>query len=75
MGEAKRRKEALGEDYGKEPNLLPWLPVTQQQLQKVYKIVMRGSWIAVFVVLLSWIVVRFIGPYFGWWELVPTGSS
>ncbi|NJK30767.1 MAG: DUF2839 domain-containing protein [Acaryochloris sp. RU_4_1] len=74
MGEAKRRKETLGEDYGKEPNLLPWLPVTQQQLQKVYKVVMRGSWVAVFVVLLSWIILRFIGPSFGWWELVSTGN-
>jgi len=72
MGEAKRRQEALGEDYGKEPNLLSWLPVTKNQLQKLYKIVMKGSWVGIFLVLLSWIVVRFVGPSMGWWELVPT---
>lgn len=70
MGEAKRRQEALGEDYGTEPNMISWLPVKKQQLQKLYSIVMKGSWIGVFLVLLSWIVVRFIGPSFGWWEVV-----
>lgn len=74
MGEAKRRQESMGEEYGKDPNLLPWLPVTQKQLQKVYDIVMRGSWIGIFIVLTSWIVVRFIGPSLGWWELVPADS-
>lgn len=71
MGEAKRRQEALGEDYGKEANMVSWLPVSKKQLEKVYQLVMRGSWIGVFIVVGSWIVVRFLGPAFGWWELVP----
>lgn len=74
MGEAKRRQEALGEDYGTESNLVSWFPVKKSQLQQLYKIVMKGSWIGIFLVLLSWIVVRFMGPALGWWELVPKES-
>ncbi|NJK41239.1 MAG: DUF2839 domain-containing protein [Acaryochloridaceae cyanobacterium SU_2_1] len=70
MGEAKRRQAALGEDYGKEPNMTSWLPVTKQQLQKLYDLVMKGSWVAIALLILSWIVIRFVGPYFGWWGTV-----
>lgn len=75
MGEAKRRQENLGEDYGKNPYILPWLPVTQKQLQRVYEIVMKGSWIGIFIVVASWVIVRFIGPSLGWWELVPSAGA
>ncbi len=75
MGEAKRRQEALGEDYGKESNIVSWLPVSKKQLEKVYQIVMRGSWIGVFILVASWIVVRFLGPALGWWELVPQAGA
>ena len=30
MGEAKRRKEILGEKYGQEQSILPWLPITKK---------------------------------------------
>lgn len=71
MGEAKRRQETLGNDYGKESKIVSWFPVTKSQLEKIYNLVMKGSWVGVFIVLLSWIVVRFVGPSFGWWALVP----
>lgn len=71
MGEAKRRQEALGNDYGKESKIVSWFPLTKSQLEKIYNLVMKGSWVGVFIVLVSWLVVRFVGPSFGWWELVP----
>lgn len=71
MGEAKRRQETLGEDYGTESKIVSWFPLTKSQLQKIYDLVMKGSWIGVFIVLAYWFVVRFIGPALGWWELVP----
>ena len=34
MGEAKRRKEALGEQYGQEAKFISWLPITKSQSQQ-----------------------------------------
>jgi hypothetical protein len=36
MGEAKRRKKNLGDDYGKEQRLYPWLPLTKTQAEQAY---------------------------------------
>ena len=69
MGEAKRRKEALGEKYGQEPTILPWLPVTKSQAEQFVKWSTRGAWIGIGFLILSWITVRFIGPSFGWWQV------
>ena len=69
MGEAKRRKEALGEDYGKEQTILPWLPITKNQAEKAYKITTRGAWIGIGFLVIVWITIRFIGPGFGWWNV------
>ncbi|MDJ0718371.1 MAG: DUF2839 domain-containing protein [Prochloraceae cyanobacterium] len=69
MGEAKRRKEALGEKYGQEKNILPWVPITKTQAQQIYKLTTRVSWIAIGVLIAVWLTVRFIGPAFGWWEV------
>ncbi len=69
MGESKRRKEAQGEQYGKDPRILPWIPITEPQLLKFYKTANKGAWIGIFVVLISWVTLRFIGPLFGWWHV------
>lgn len=69
MGEAKRRKEALGEKYGQEPTILPWMPITKSQAEQFVKWSTRGAWIGIGFLVISWITVRFIGPSFGWWQV------
>lgn len=70
MGEAKRRKEALGEKYGQEKNILPWVPITKTQADQFMKITTRGAWIGIGLLVLSWITIRFLGPAFGWWDVI-----
>ncbi len=69
MGEAKRRKESLGEDYGKEPNIFPWLPVTKTQSQKFVSWSSTGAWIGIVSLVAAWVIIRFVGPLFGWWQV------
>lgn len=69
MGEAKRRKTALGEKYGQEQTILPWLPITKTQAEQFIKWTTRGAWIGIAMMIAIWITVRFIGPAFGWWEI------
>jgi hypothetical protein len=70
MGEAKRRQEILGDKYGQEQPILPWLPITKKQSQDFMKWTTRGTWFAIAAVILFWITLRFVGPGLGWWELV-----
>ncbi|MBP0017096.1 MAG: DUF2839 domain-containing protein [Cyanobacteria bacterium SBLK] len=69
MGESKRRKEALGEKYGKEKNILPWIPITKTQAAFFMKWSTRISWIGIGLLAATWITIRIIGPGFGWWEV------
>lgn len=69
MGEAKRRKESLGEDYGKEQPVASWLPLTKTQSEQFIKWTTRGSWIGIGFLVAWWVIVRFIGPSFGWWQV------
>jgi hypothetical protein len=69
MGEAKRRKEALGEEYGKEQRILSWLPITKSQAEKAYQLTTKGAWIGIGVLVVVWVTIRFIGPGFGWWDI------
>lgn len=69
MGDAKRRKETLGEEYGKEPKLFSWLPLTKSQAQQFVKWSNRGAWIGIGLLAASWLTVRFIGPALGWWQV------
>ncbi|NCJ05659.1 DUF2839 family protein [Synechococcales cyanobacterium C] len=69
MGEAKRRKESLGEDYGKEQPILPWLPIKKSQAEKFINWTTRGTWISIGLVVVFWLVVRLVGPAFGWWQV------
>jgi hypothetical protein len=67
MGESKRRKEAIGDEYGKEGRIVSWLPITKTQSEDFVKWTSRGSWIGIGVLVAWWIVVRFVGPAAGWW--------
>lgn len=69
MGESKRRKEALGKDYGKEQPINSWLPVTKSQASQFYQITTKGAWIGIGFMVLYWLTMRLIGPAFGWWEV------
>ncbi|EAW34642.1 MULTISPECIES: DUF2839 domain-containing protein [Lyngbya] len=69
MGDAKRRKEAMGDRYGKEEKILPWLPVTKTQSEQFVQWTTRGAWAGIGLLILSWLTIRFVGPAFGWWEV------
>lgn len=69
MGESKRRKEKLGENYGKEERFLSWLPMTKSQASKAYELTTKGAWIGIGSLVAAWITIRFIGPGFGWWDV------
>jgi hypothetical protein len=67
MGESKRRKESIGDEYGKEQRIVAWLPITKTQSEDFVKWTSRGSWIGISLLVAWWIVVRFVGPAAGWW--------
>ncbi|MGK7921672.1 MAG: DUF2839 domain-containing protein [Trichodesmium sp.] len=69
MGEAKRRKEALGEEYGQETRFISWLPITKSQSEQFMKLTTTGAWIGIGLLIFAWLTVRFIGPAFGWWQI------
>lgn len=69
MGEAKRRKRALGDQYGQEERILPWVPISKAQAGAFYQWTTRGAWIGIGLMVLIWVTVRFVGPAFGWWNV------
>ena len=74
MGEA-RRREDLGlpprqkkkKSTDNSPRIFNWLPITQQQRMKFYELTTRLGWIGIGLLVLIWLVVRFVGPAAGWW--------
>ncbi|MEG4013683.1 MULTISPECIES: DUF2839 domain-containing protein [unclassified Microcoleus] len=69
MGEAKRRKESIGDEFGKEERIVSWLPITKTQSEDFVRWTSRGSWIGISLLVGWWIVVRFVGPAAGWWQV------
>ncbi|WP_413168351.1 DUF2839 domain-containing protein [Capilliphycus salinus ALCB114379] len=69
MGDAKRRKEAMGDNYGKEENILPWLPITKKQSEQFVNWTTRGAWVGIGFLIVFWLTIRFVGPAFGWWQV------
>ncbi|WP_449417494.1 DUF2839 domain-containing protein [Phormidium nigroviride] len=69
MGESKRRKEALKDEYGKEQPILSWLPITKSQSESFIKWTTRGTWLGISLLIAWWLAVRLVGPSFGWWEV------
>ncbi|MFN6160119.1 MAG: DUF2839 domain-containing protein, partial [Dolichospermum sp.] len=50
--------------------ILPWVPITKTQASQFVAITTRGAWIGIGTMVVVWITIRFIGPGFGWWEIV-----
>jgi len=69
MGESKRRKEALGENYGQEARVLSWLPFSKAKADQFVKFTTRGAWVGIGFLVIFWITIRFVGPAFGWWQV------
>ena len=75
MGEAKRRKnlglppkkKLINPNSDNSPRLFEWLPITENQKDNFIKVTIRGGWIGIGLLVLLWIVVRFIGPALGFW--------
>ena len=73
MGEARRRSE-LGlmprskkKSTNDSPRIVSWFPVTQAQRDQFIQLSIRAGWVGIAVLVLLWIIVRFIGPAAGWW--------
>ncbi len=79
MGEARRRSEQglpprkSNTKNDGSPRVVPWLPITEAQRLKFYSVTRLGAWIGIGVLVVVWVVVRFIGPAAGWW--VPADMS
>lgn len=69
MGEAKRRQEVLGEDYGKPESFLKGLPISKDTASKFVTWSTIGAWGGIVLMIVTWLTIRFIGPGFGWWTL------
>jgi hypothetical protein len=71
MGEAKRRKTTPGENYGtSQERIFSWSPITKNQAKLFVEWSTRGAWFGIGGMVVIWIIIRFIGPAFGWWEVV-----
>jgi len=70
MGDAKRRKVKLSETTNQGTRILPWIPITQTQAQLFVTWTTRGAWVGIGLMVVIWATVRFIGPAFGWWQVV-----
>jgi hypothetical protein len=69
MGDSKRRKETIGEKYGQEGNIYPWLPIKKSEATQFVSASTRGAWIGIGLLVVYWVVVRFVGPAFRLWEV------
>ena len=70
MGEAKRRKAAMGNKYGQDSTrIVEWLPITKAQSEKFIKLTSTGAWIGIGITIAIWLTIRFIGPAFGLWSV------
>ncbi|MGB5637092.1 MAG: DUF2839 domain-containing protein, partial [Waterburya sp.] len=48
MGESKRRKAALGKQYGQDSErFISWIPITKNQAEKFIQITSKGAWIGI----------------------------
>ncbi|MEH1891721.1 MAG: DUF2839 domain-containing protein [Nostoc sp.] len=63
-------KTRQGETYGQETRILPWVPITKAQSELFVSWTTRGAWIGIILMVVGWATIRFIGPAFGWWQVV-----
>jgi hypothetical protein len=69
MGEAKRRKALLGDKYGQNNRILPWVPISKTQSEQFVKWSTTGAWLGIGLLVAYWLTIRFLGPAFGWWQV------
>ncbi len=70
MGESKRRKQVLGDEYGQSEPIASWIPfLTKDKAAKFVAVSTQGAWYGIGAMVVIWITIRFIGPAFGWWHL------
>tara|TARA_Y100001968_G_C19352246_1_gene715258 strand:- start:96 stop:335 length:240 start_codon:yes stop_codon:yes gene_type:complete len=73
MGEARRRSEkGLPPRFPKGEvdnsiKVLKFLPFTISQRDQFLSLTKTVSWIGIIILIVFWVVVRFIGPAAGWW--------
>lgn len=70
MGDSKRRKDTMGEKYGQPEPIASWLTfINKRQAEQFVKWSTRGAWVGIVGLVSLWVIVRFIGPWAGWWEV------
>ncbi|MCY7282227.1 MAG: DUF2839 domain-containing protein [Cyanobacteria bacterium CAN_BIN43] len=69
MGDSKRRKETLGDKYGQEENVLPFIPIKKGQAAQFVKWSTFGAWLGIGGLVTYWVTIRLLGPTFGWWQV------
>jgi len=69
MGEAKRRKALLGDKYGQDNRILPWVPISKAQSEQFVKWSTTGAWLGIGILVAYWLTVRFLGPALGFWQV------
>ena len=73
MGEARRKSQkGLQPSNNKNrknhsPRIVSWFPVTQAQRDQFIQLSIRGGWVGIVLLVVFWLVVRFVGPAAGWW--------
>ena len=73
MGEARRRSQqglkprSPKKSSNESPRILSWFPVTQEQRDQFIQLTIRAGWVGIAVLVVLWIIVRFVGPAAGWW--------
>jgi len=75
MGEAKRRKNlglppreiSSNKNIDNSQRLIDWLPITQNQKDNFINLSIKAGWVGIALLILLWVIVRFIGPAAGWW--------
>ncbi len=68
MGDAKRRKET--NQKPDDQRIVSWLPLTTTQSADFVRVSTQGAWIGIGLLVFGWLMVRLIGPSFGWWKIV-----
>jgi hypothetical protein len=68
MGEAKRRKES-GAPRAEDKPILPGVPITAKQSEQFVRVTTKATWIGISTLIAGWVVFRWVGPAFGWWQL------
>ena len=72
MGEARRRSQkGLPPKEGKKTTNKSsfFLPINEDQRDQFFKLTKMGAWVGIVLLIVFWIIVRFIGPAAGWWVL------